>query len=370
MENESFNTMVANILKDGFKNKQTIGLAVVVPLIVLIILGYIVTMAGYTEPVKIGIVNNDKGIGNVNVANNVIDELKKQENVTVVNVNENEVNDDLNDKTITAALIFPENFTTAMVKKNADLTLKLEGIDQSANILVNKAVSTSVSSVAAKSANVTSPLNINVESLYGNGLNFTDLFMYRFMTLDTLMLSLILALFTLIRDKRRDVFKNRSSTPLKTVLAYITGLSVFGLIIAMIVLAFGIYIMGITIVGNTGSAALLMFIIALVGISIGVLIASITRTKNQSLGLFGLLLVLQIIFSGTFVPVSKFNSLTQLISYSLPLTYSLDAMKSIFVKGFTLGCIGTDITALLIIFLVAMVLSMIGLKTVQRSEKI
>jgi ABC-2 type transport system permease protein len=205
--------------------------------------------------------------------------------------------------------------------------------------------------------------------LYGNGLDFTDLFMYRFMTIVTLILSILLGLFTIIGDKGTEIFRNRASTPVKTVIAYITGLSIFGLVLALIVLAFGIFAMGITILGNIGSAALLMFVVAMVGISIGILIASITRTRTQGMGLFGLLLILQIIFSGTFVPVSKFNSLTQLISYSLPLTYSLDAMKSIFVKGFALGDLGTDISALVIIFVVAMLISMIGLKTVQKPGK-
>jgi hypothetical protein len=366
MENESFKTMATNIAKNGFKNKQTLAIAVVAPLIILIVLGYIVTMAGYTEPVKIGVINNDKGIGNFNAATIIVDEIKNQENVTVVYINEADVKNDLNDKTITAAVTFPENFTTSLAKKNADLTVELEGTDQTANILVNRAVSTSVSTVAAKTTNQTSPLKINVENLYGEGLNFTDLFMYRFMTIATLVLSILLGLFTVLEDKESDIFKNRASTPIKTVLAYISGLSIFALIIALIALAFGIYALGLTIVGNTGSAALLMFIIAMAGLSIGVLIASITRTRTQSMGLFGLLLILQIMFSGTFVPLSKFNSLTQLISYSLPLTYSLDAMKNILVKGFTLGDVGTDITALLIIFVVALVLSMVGLKTVQR----
>ncbi|ADZ09697.1 ABC-2 type transporter [Methanobacterium lacus] len=365
MENENFKAMVSNIARKGFKNKQTLGFAVVAPLIVLIVLGYMVTMAGYTEPVKIGVINNDKGIGNFSAATSIVNEIKNQENVTVLYINEADVKNDLDDKTITAAVTFPENFTTSLAKNNADLNIELEGTDQTANMLVSKAVSTSVSTVAAKTTNQTSPLKINVDNLYGNGLDFTDLFMYRFMTIVTLVLSVLLGLFSIMGDKETEVFKNRAATPIKTVFAYITGLSVFALILALITLAFGIYALGLTIVGNTGAAALLMFLIAMVGLSLGVLIASITRTRTQGMGLFGLLLILQIVFSGTFVPVSKFNSLTQLISYSLPLTYSLDSMKSIFIKGFTLGEVGTDITALIIIFAVALILSMIGLKTVQ-----
>jgi ABC-type multidrug transport system permease subunit len=146
------------------------------------------------------------------------------------------------------------------------------------------------------------------------------------------------------------------------------GLSIFGFIIASIVLAFVIYIMGVTIVGDVANAALLMFLIALVGISLGVLIATITRTKTQAFGIFGLIIVLQVIFSGLFIPVTRFDYYTQLLSYSLPLTYGLDAMKSVLIRGFTLGDVGTDITALAVIFVVALVLSMIGLKTVQKSE--
>jgi ABC-type multidrug transport system permease subunit len=125
--------------------------------------------------------------------------------------------------------------------------------------------------------------------------------------------------------------------------------------------------MGVTIVGDAANAVILMFLIALVGISLGVLAATITRTKTQAFGIFGLIIVLQVIFSGLFIPVTRFDYYTQLLSYSLPLTYGLDAMKSVLIRGFTLGDVGTDITALAVIFVVALVLSMIGLKTVQKS---
>jgi len=43
-------------------------------------------------------------------------------------------------------------------------------------------------------------------------------------------------------------------------------------------------------------------------------------------------------------------------------------MKCIFVKGFALGDIGTDLT-LAVIFVIALVISMVGLKTVQKQGK-
>lgn len=366
MSKNSFIEMTADVFKNGLKNKQTIGIAIIAPILIMIVLGYMVTMAGTPDPVKIGVVNYDNGIGNVSASSSIIEDLKAQDNVTVVSISQNEINQDLNDKTITAALIFPENFTMDLVRKNAQLNLTLEGTDQAMNIMASKAISNSVTAVASRSANISQPLKLNVNSLYGNGLDFTDLFMYRFMVLVTLILSTIIALVNILHDKKTGAFEKMSKTPVKSVLAYIFGLCLFGFIIVLIVLAFLIYILGVTIVGSLTIAALVMFLISLVGISLGVLFTSITRTNNQAFGLFAVILVLQVIFGGLFIPVSRFDYYTQFVSYSLPFTYALDALKSITIRGFTLTDVGTDIMALLAIFILAVIISVIGLRFVQK----
>ncbi len=362
MENESFGGMFADILKNGFKRRQILAITIVAPIIALIIIGYIVTMVGTAEPVTIGVINNDNGIGTVNAATSIINELNGQTNVTVVSINKNDVNNDLKNRKIDAAIIFPANFTMNLAQKNAQLSIELEGTDPSKAMLVNQAVSTSVTDVASKSANVTSPLKINATSLYGTGLNFTNLFMYRFMTLFTFIMPLLLALLVILEDKSTGIFQRRAASPIKAALAYSLGLWIFGIIISLIILAYVTFIMGLTIVGDVWNAALLMFLIALVGGSLGVLFASITKTRTRAFGLFALILVLQIIFSGLFITVTKFGHYTQLLSYSLPLTYGLNAMQSVIIRGFNLIDVGTDITALTIIIVIAIALSMIGLK--------
>ena len=135
-------------------------------------------------------------------------------------------------------------------------------------------------------------------------------------------------------------------------------------------LGYVIYVMDTTIIGEMSSAVLLMFLIALVGVSLGVFATSITRTKKQAMGIFGLLLVLQIMFSDLFVPITRFDYHIQLISYGLPLTYGLDAMKSVLIRGFTLGDVLTDIIALSVITIVALVLSTVGLRVVQKKQNV
>jgi len=105
-----------------------------------------------------------------------------------------------------------------------------------------------------------------------------------------------------------------------------------------------------------------MLLIALAGVSLGVLAASFARTERQAFGLFGLLIILQVLFGGLFVPVTRFDYYVQIVSYSLPLSYGLDAMKSVVIRGFSLGDVGMDIIAIVAIIIVASVLAAISLK--------
>ena len=363
MENEGFGRMIGNVIKNGFKRKVPIGMAVFGPIIIMIVLGYMVTIAGTADTVNIGVVNNDQGLGNVNVASSIIDELKGQENVDVISISQNEISSDFKDRSIDAAVVFPENFTRDLaMKKSPEVSLQAEGTDQVKSALINRALLNSTMAVAAKSGNAVMPLKISSENFYGEGLSFTNLFIYHIMALVTLLISTIIGLFTVLMDKSSNRFSKISSSPVKAVTAYIVGLSIFAFIAALMVLAYVIYVMGITIVGDIGSTVLVMLLIALAGVSLGILAAAVTRTEKQAFGLFGLIIILQVLFGGLFIPVARFDYYIQMLSYSLPLTYGLDAMQSVVIRGFGLGDVGTDLIAISTIIVAALVLSVIGLK--------
>ena len=69
------------------------------------------------QPVTIGVINNDNGIGTVNAASSIITELKGQTNVTVVSISRDDVNSDLKNGKIDAAVIFPADFTMLLAQK-------------------------------------------------------------------------------------------------------------------------------------------------------------------------------------------------------------------------------------------------------------
>jgi ABC-type multidrug transport system permease subunit len=190
------------------------------------------------------------------------------------------------------------------------------------------------------------------------------------MALVTLLISTIIGLFAVLGDKNSSKSNKIFLSPVKAVAAYIVGLSIFAFITALMVLAYVIYVMGITIVGDMGSTVLVILLIALAGVSLGILAAAVTRTEKQALGLFGLIIILQVLFGGLFIAVARFDYYIQLMSYCLPLTYGLDAMQGIVIKGFGLGDVGTDLLAIFAILIAALVLSVIGLKIGQNGSTI
>jgi ABC-type multidrug transport system permease subunit len=359
--------MTADVIKNGFKTKNPLGMAIFGPVIIMIVLGYMVTMAGTVDTVNIGVVNNDLGMGNLTFSSKIIDELKNQDNVNVKSINQSNINGDFKEGTVDAVLVFPENFTRDLaIKNNTEVSLQVEGTDQIKTAMVNRAIINSTSEMASKSGNAVIPLTINTKSFYGTGLDFTNLFIYRIMSLVTLLLSAVIALFIILGDKNNKRFGKISSSPIKIVTSYISGISVFAFIVPLIILIYSIYVMGITIVGNIVNVALLMLLIALVGVSLGVLAATITKTERQAFGVFGLIIISQVLFSGLLVPISRFDYYVELLSYSLPLTYGLDAMKSIVLRGFSLADVGIDLVALSMIIIVATILAIIGLKLRQK----
>ncbi len=365
MKEDNILSMIIDVIRNGFKNKTPVIMSIVSPIIVMFILGYLVSVAGTTEPVTIGIVNLDNGIGNISASSTIIQELQSQDNVTIVTLSsENDVKNDINDKSIDGALVFGENFTTDLImKKNAVTNLSVDGIDQTKDILITKAVSNATALAVTKlQGGNTVPLTINTENIYENNPNFTDLFIPNIMALFTFILSIMITVLTLLDDKKNQVFKRRLETPIKSVIAYTLGISVFTFTLAIIVLLYAVYIIGITLNGDIINAGLLLMLIALVGTSIGVLISSMAKTERQAFGLVALIILVQVLFAGFLIPLSKFYTYIQVFSNILPMTYGLDAVKSIVIRGFTLGDVWIDILALVIILILSLTLSVIMLK--------
>ncbi|OPY24359.1 MAG: ABC-2 family transporter protein [Methanobacterium sp. PtaU1.Bin242] len=364
-------SMTFEVIKKGFKNRKTWVMAILAPIIAMMILGYLVSVLVAVEPVQIGIVNMDKGMGNVSASSTIIDELRGQENITLVSLGgESDIEKNMKDKKIDGALVFGENFTPELIiKKSSEINISLEGTDQTKSALISKAVNNASLAAAAKLQGSTgSPLKINMEKVYGNDLDVLDMIMTNIIALITLILSSVISTLTMLSFKGKDFFSHMLKSPVKATAAYVMGISVFTFITALIILSYAIFITGITIDGSFYNIAILTLFIALIGTSIGVFVTSVTRSDWQAIGLLIPIIVVQYLFGGIVVAVSKFHAYVQVFSYILPMTYASDAIKSLAIRNCSWGDVWIDLLALFIIFILLLTFSIVGLKYQSRSQ--
>jgi ABC-2 type transport system permease protein len=277
----------------------------------------------------------------------------------------------MKEKKIDGALVFDENFTSNLVlNKTADINIFLEGTDQAKSVLITKSVSNAYLTVAKnQQGNNGTSIEVNSQDVYGTDMDTEDMIMTSIIALITLILTSIISTVTMVNLRRKKTFKSMINSPIKATLACTIGNYLFSIITALIVFFYALYILNITMEGSVINSLLLTLFIALIGTSIGVFVTAITRKDSQAFGLLIPIIILQYLFGGNIVAVSKFDIYVQYFSYLLPMTYSLDAMKSLVIRNYSWGDVWIDLVALLIILILLFTFSVVGLKYQSRSQQ-
>ncbi len=349
------------VIVNSLKEKRALALTFIMPSIIMLVIGYVIITMGGTQTINIGIVNTDQGMGNISASSAIINLLQSQKNIALVPMAQGELDARMKNKTIDGALIFGSTFTSDLAtKKSTNIKLIAEGTDQAKSLTMTGVVSGTVMSVAAQMQKTptAAPISINSERYYGNGLAATDFVSSVFMGLITFALSCLFAILTTTsREADAKLDGARVPGPIGRAIAYVSGLSLFAFVQALTVLLYVKYLINAQMVGDIYAAAFVLLLLAIVGVSIGVLIASLARGDMQRISLLAISVMAQMLFGNLIVPVSKFPDAVRAFSYMLPMTYVNDALQNIVIRGFGLGDVWADWTALIIIAVVALALA-------------
>jgi ABC-2 type transport system permease protein len=117
------------------------------------------------------------------------------------------------------------------------------------------------------------------------------------------------------------------------VLGYMLGFTVLALVQAAEVLIFALAVLKIQNHGNV----LLIFgmeaLMAIAAVNLGIFLSMFARSEFQAVQFIPLVVVPQVLLSGIIFPVSSEPSALQYLSNVLPLTYAVNGMRDIMVKG-------------------------------------
>ena len=111
---------------------------------------------------------------------------------------------------------------------------------------------------------------------------------------------------------------------------------------ASVIISIALWLIGFP---NEGNVVLVVFIavsLAIASVTLGLLVSGLAKNAFQVIQLMLLFVVPQILLCGLF-DLSSAPSWLQVVSNCLPLTYGVDAMKAVMLRGDGFGAISMDI---------------------------
>ena len=353
-------TLARRVMRQVLRDRRIVALLIIGPMLVLT-LGAILFRA---EPaaVPLGIVNEDQGLttpltGKLVIGQLIVDELASGDTFDLIDLNRDEIDNALRDGTVQAVLVFPEAFSAEFQKdRQAVLDLRLEGSNPTRSMTitarVTQAAMKAVAGLAAGEMGLPGvasagggeaklPVAVDATYLYaGPEFDTMDFIAPVYIAFLALFFVFLLACVAFLRERSQGTMERLLATPatrLEVVLGYMLGLGLFALVQVAIILFFTVWVLKIHYMGSLALLFLIVALLAIVGVSMGILASVFARTEFQVIQFIPLLIIPQALLSGLFWPVEEMPGYLQPLAYIMPLTYANRALRDVMLKGWGLA---------------------------------
>ena len=319
-------------LLQGFRrDRRTLALLFVAPIVILGLLGYL--MRGSATAPAVGIANEDSGPVGATVAN----ALNHSSLITTTGISAADGDAKLKDGSLAAYVVFPTNFSQQVQSGTIAPEVHLEGSQPGENGPVIQALQESIASLSAQAPGGGVRFKPNVTYLYGGpNLDTLDYFGAAFVGLVVFFLVFVITIVAFLNERSQGTLERLMASPLRRgeiVLGYMLGFTVLALVQSAEVLVFSLAVLKVHNQGNV----LLIFgmeaLMAIAAVNLGIFLSMFARSEFQAVQFIPLVVVPQVLLSGIIFPVSTEPRPLQVLSDVLPLTYAVNGMRDIMVKG-------------------------------------
>jgi ABC-2 type transport system permease protein len=336
-------------LLSQFRNDhRTLGILFVTP---LLILGLFALLFRTDAPVPtVGLV-----VASSPVSDLIAGALDDSDALSVVRLTSDaEADARLRDGSLDAYVLLPEPDSQGVLRPE----IVVEGTDPSVAGTVpaamQRAVLQALSSYAPPGVLPGPPqIEPEVRTLYGNGdLDALDVLGGPFIGLVVFLLVYVVTSVSFLRERTVGTLERLMATPLRRteiVVGYMLGFIVVALVQAVEVLGFGLLVLGLYNAGPVWLIFGIELILALTAVSLGIFLSTFARNEFQAVQFIPLVVVPQILLSGVIVPVSAEPEWLQVVSNVLPLTYAVDALREVMLRGadLTVAAVQLDVAVLI-----------------------
>src|SRR4029077_13718155 len=316
------------LLQQFRRDRRTLALLFVAPLVILGLLGYLIR--GSSSSPAGGVANPDQGPPGGTFAS----ALERNSSINASTIQPPDGDAKLKDGSLVAYIVFPADFSSRAQAGTIGPEVHLEGSQPGTSALVWQALREALASGAA-----TGPVHFEpqVHYLYGGqGFDTLDYFGAAFIGLVVFFLVFVITIVAFLNERSQGTLERLMASPLRRgeiVLGYMLGFTVLALIQSVEVLVFSLAVLKVHNQGNV----LLIFgmeaLMVLAAVNLGIFLSMFARTEFQAVQFIPLVIVPQVLLSGILFPVSTEPRPLQVVSDVLPLTYAVNGLRDVMIKG-------------------------------------
>ena len=316
------------LLQQFRRDRRTLALLFVAPLVILGLLGYLIR--GSTSSPAVGIANEDQG----QLGGMFASALERSSLITASTIQASDGDAKLKDGSLVGYIVFPPDFSLRAQAGTIAPEVHLEGSQPGTSAPVLQALQQALTSVAA-----TGPVHFapQVHYLYGGpGFDTLDYFGAAFIGLVVFFLVFVITIVAFLNERSQGTLERLMASPLRRgeiVLGYMLGFTVLALIQSAEVLVFSLAVLKVHNQGNVILIFTIEALMALTAVNLGIFLSMFARTEFQAVQFIPLVIVPQVLLSGILFPVSTEPRPLQVVSDVLPLTYAVNGLRDVMVKG-------------------------------------
>lgn len=344
------------------RKKALIIPLVLFPIIMIVFFGY--GMGGTVKNAPILIVNDDTGRASSSLVQEIGSYTGKYDGTPMFSVtytkdmSQSEAESKIDAGMYKGVLLIPSDYSDSIAKnESTNLTLLTDTSDTTTSITVVNFIK----QLLAKTGSV----SLNIPNVYGN-LEYLDFLIPGVIALTVFMGSVATTGSAIAGEKEDGTLIRMLMTPVSK-RSVILGKTIYQLILqlgrAVILILAAYLLLGFNMNGSWLLISLVLIVFTLGGVGMGIVMSSRVEDMESFFQLNMLVTMPSMFVTGVFFPLSSVPDWMRYIAYCLPLTYAIDAMRIIMIKGQGLNAISTD---LIILSLFAIVTFTLGVHLFRR----
>jgi ABC-2 type transport system permease protein len=332
--------LVIRILRQFIRDKRTIGLLVFAPILVLTMMHLVFNGDSYVP--KVGLVG---------IPESIAQQLHLEDAKLTEYESSNLAKKDLKEQEIDAYISF----------EGQSPSIVLEGSDPTVNGAVMKWLQDALKPLQQNAA----PLKVDIEYMHGSSsMGQFDYFGPVLLGFFIFFFVFLIGGVSFLRERTTGTLERLLSSPLRRweiVIGYILGFGIFTILQSVIIVSYGIYVLGMLMEGSIGLVLFITLLLSLSALTLGIFLSSFANNELQMMQFIPIVVIPQVFFSGLF----NLDTISEALSWIGPFTplyYAADALRDVMVRGYGWGEIWLDILVLTGFSLLFLILNIFALK--------